>query len=349
MADFLRVGPAGLVTSTDLERLVLVVGRKALPVVVNDGSEETCYLLSPYAHYVKYMLIELRKISGVQARVLQGMVSLLGRACLPLGFNRCVSVNNWLMTTNPALQLTAAELTEVTDALTSRYPKLPIVLRTIDARDPDVRRMFAATGYKLVVNRPVHEWDPARVKRAHLREVRRDIRLLSDPRFAISAPAVLGPGDEETLHRLYSAIYVDKHQGYNARYTARFFRCMYESGMMRFLTIRHQDRIVAFLTTFDEGAHIVGALLGYDTSLDKKQFPLYRMALAAVLRDGLERRRLVFLSTGAASFKQNRGTYEWMEHEAIYDRHLSAHRRAPWAVFKALLDAGTKGLATEQI
>ena len=170
--------------------------------------------------------------------------------------------------------------------------------------------MFAATGYKLVVNRPVHEWNPARLKRAIDAKFTTTSSCSRTRRFAISAPAVLGPGDEETLHRLYSAIYVNKHQGYNARYTARFFRCMYELGMMRFITIRHQDRIVAFLSMmFDDGAHVVGALLGYDTSLDKKQFPLYRMAVAAVLRDGLERSRLVFLSTGAASFKHNRGTY----------------------------------------
>jgi hypothetical protein len=88
----------------------------------------------------------------------------------------------------------------------------------------------------------------------------------------------------------------------------------------------------------------VAALVGYDTSLDRRQFPLYRMCATSALMRGFERKRRIFLSTGASSFKRNRGTYEWMEYEAIYDRHLSLHRRLPWTAFKALLDAGTKNL-----
>jgi hypothetical protein len=349
LRDFLCLGPATLVATRDLERLVLMVGGKPLPVVVNDGSEEDCYLLSPYAHYVKYMLIELRKISGAQARALEAAVRLAGQISLGLGFNRCVSVNNWLMTTNPALRLTAAELSEITEALTTRYPRLPIVFRTVDARPPAVSRMFQEAGYKLVVNRPVHEWDSTRLKHNHRRQIRTELRLLDDPRFTVSDSAVLEPGDEETVHRLYTALYVVKHRGYNCRYTARFFRSVYDSGLMQFLTIRYQGRIVAFGTTFEDGPFSVLALVGYDTSLDKKVFPLYRMLFAGMLRRGLESGRLMFLSTGAASFKLRRGSYEWMEHEAVYDRHLPAHRRIPWSMFKAMLDAGTKGLGTDQM
>jgi low temperature requirement protein LtrA len=61
------------------------------------------------------------------------------------------------------------------------------------------------------------------------------------------------------------------------------------------------------------------------------------------------RRRLIFLSTGAAAFKQNRGSAEWMEYEAVYDRHLAPHRRLPWAAFQALYDRGVKDLDTSQI
>ena len=57
LADFLRLGPAGLLQTRDLERFVVLVGDKPVPVVVNDGSEQDCYILSPYAHFVKYMLL----------------------------------------------------------------------------------------------------------------------------------------------------------------------------------------------------------------------------------------------------------------------------------------------------
>jgi hypothetical protein len=149
----------------------------------------------------------------------------------------------------------------------------------------------------------VHEWDSTRLKHNHRRQIRKELRLLDDPRFTVSDAAVLEPGDEETVHKLYTSLYVVKHRGYNCRYTARFFRSVYDSGLMRFLTIRYQGSIVAFGTWFGDGPSTVLALVGYDTSLDNKLFPLYRMVFAAMLRQGLERGHLMFLSTGAASFK----------------------------------------------
>src|SRR4051812_43619368 len=153
----MELGPRGLAAAADLERLVLLAGDKLVPVVINDGREEDCYLLSPHAHYVKYMLIELGKMgSNRAARVTSAAVRLLGRLCRPLGFNQCVSVNNWLFTTNPALQLSADELAGVTRLLVERYPHYAIVVRSVDVRDPARRRLYEDAGYRLVVNRPVH-------------------------------------------------------------------------------------------------------------------------------------------------------------------------------------------------
>jgi hypothetical protein len=285
----------------------------------------------------------------MQARLLGRGVSSLGRVSLPLGFNRCLSVNNWLFTTNPELRLTASQLEQVTRVLIEQRPGYPIVFRCVDARDPATREAFAQAGYKLVVNRPVHEWDPDGLKKAHRREARYDIRLLADPRFEIQTSTELPPGAEDEVFRLYTALYVEKHRGYNCQYTARFFRLVHDTGMMKFTLIRHEGRIVAFVTWFDDGVRTVLALVGYDTALDRREYPLYRMVVAEGLRMGFERRRLLFLSTGAAAFKKNRGSYEWLEYEAVFDHHLPLHRRLPWAAFKAIYDRGVKDLDTSQI
>lgn len=149
--------------------------------------------------------------------------------------------------------------------------------------------------------------------------------------------------------KMYTALYVKKHQGFNCRYTARFFRLVHDAGLMTFTLVRHDRRIIAFGTFFEDGARRVATLVGYDTALDRRRFPMYRMVIADALRTAEAQRRRLFLSTGAASFKLNRGTYEWMEYEAVYDRHLPPHRRLPWAAFKAILDAGTKNLNTLEI
>jgi hypothetical protein len=350
LADFLRLGPPALTGSRDLERLVLALGEKLIPLVVNDGREEDCYLLSPYAHYVKYMLIELRKMQGNRAaRALIPTLAILGRLGRWLGFNQCVSVNNWLFTTNPALALSAEELRTLTSLLVQRYRHSALVIRSVDGRDPAVRRTFEEAGYRLVVNRPVHEWSGAGLTRSQRRTIRRDLELLRDDRFTVIPDARLGPGDERTIEELYTQLYVRKHLGFNARYTARFFRSVHDSRLMTFLTFRLRDRIAGFVSHFDDADRTVAALVGYDTGLDRKSHPLYRMAVASMFQLCSARRRLLFLSTGAASFKAARGSYEWLEYEAVYDRHLPPPRRLPWACFGALLDATVGKLETDRL
>lgn len=344
LRDFLLLGPRLLVGTCELERAVVVIGGRAVPLVVNDGREQDCYAISPYAHYVRYMLLELHKIRGAQARLLERAVALLGRVVLPLGFNRCVSVNNWLLTTNPELTLDTRELEQLTDLLSARYPDLPLVIRSVDARSADVRRRYQDAGYALVINRPVHEWDWTRARKKQRRAVRHDIGLLDDPRFSMSTE--LAEGEEFEIARLYSSLYHEKHGGYNCRYSARFFRVMHDCRMMRFVIMRQGPQIRGFMTTFDDGARTVAALIGYDTTLDQRQYPLYRSLFAYLLRSCIKAQRVAFLSTGAATFKLRRGSYEWLEHEAVYARHLPRHKRAPWAVFKRLLDATVSGLNT---
>jgi hypothetical protein len=335
------------VAAADLERLVLLVGDKLVPVVINDGREEDCYLLSPLAHYVKYMLIELGKMGRNRAaRATAAAVRVLGQLCRPLGFNQCVSVNNWLFTTNPTLSLSTDELAGVTRLLARRYPRYAIVIRSVDARDPQRRRLYESAGYRLVVNRPVHEWNPNGMRRSQRRHIRQDLRQLGDPRFEICRQAPLSPGGEEAIAALYTQLYVKKHAGYNARYTARFFRSVLDARMMNLTTVRMGQVLAAFTTELEDGDRTIAALVGYDTALDQRRYPLYRMAVASAFEHAWTRRRRLFLSTGAAAFKTYRGSFEWLEYEAIYDRHLPVPRRLPWALFGRVLDATVGSLDT---
>jgi hypothetical protein len=350
LGDLLRLGPRVLVEAADLERFVVLLGDKLIPAVVNDGGELGCCLVSPDVHYVQYMKFELAKIRrNLSARAMTAAVAAMGRLCAPLGFNRCVSLNNWLFTTNPALELTAPELTGLQEFLGRRYRDHALVLRNVDARNIATRRAFAEAGWRLVVNRPVHEWSADRLDRSQRAKLKKELRLLASPGVTISNPAVLAPGDEDRIAFLYRKLYLQKHSRFNPHYTPRFFRSVHDSGVMRFTTIAAGGQIRAFSTHFDDGARIVAALVGYDTDNDVRQNPYYRTLMAALFKASRETRRTLFLSTGAASFKRSRGSQEWYEHEAVYDAHLPPHRRIPWALFGAALELGTRGLDTSQI
>jgi hypothetical protein len=350
LADLLRLGPRPLVEAADLERFVLVLGDKLIPGLVNDGGERRCCLVSPDVHYVQYMKFELDKIKeNGSARALALAVNLMGRLCAPLGFNRCVSLNNWLFTTNPALRLTADELLALRAALCRRYPDHALVIRNVDARDPATRRAYREAGWRLVVNRPVHEWSHDRLNRFQRNKVKKELRLLDAPGVTISHPATLGPGDEDRVSYLYRKLYLQKHSLFNPHYTPRFFRSLYDSGIMTFTTISRSGQMMAFCTHFDDGERIVAALVGYEIDDDVRLHPHYRTMMACLLQDSMRTRRTLFLSTGAATFKLSRGSREWYEHEAVYDAHLSRPRRLPWALFGTALELAARRLDTTQI
>jgi hypothetical protein len=351
LADFLEQGPRGMVEAADLERLVLVLDGatpRAVPVVVNDGREERCYFLSPRVHYVDYMRVELAKMEdNAAARWLSAAVAVLGGMAAPLGFNRCVSANNWFFTTNPLASLDAGELASVVAVLARRYPTMPIVFRSVDARTQDRRAAFVEAGFRLVINRPVFEWTPETMRngpRRPRRHVRDELRLLD--RLPWESDARLAPADAARVAALYRGLYLEKHSGYNARYTERFFRALGESGLVRFALLRRAGEIIAFVTYAVEPTRIVGAVVGYDLGLDRREYPLYRSAMAMLLQLSIDADRTLFLSTGAAEFKRQRGAYEWLEHEAVYDCHLPAPKRLPWWAFGKLLDAAVGSLDT---
>jgi hypothetical protein len=353
LAEFLRVGPQGLIETVDLPRLVLRVENELVPIVVNDGREALCYFLSPRVHYVDYMREELAKIHGNrEAALLSHAVGLLGSVTAPLGFNRCVSVNNWLFTSSPALQLSAAGITAMTHELTRRF-QLPIVVRGIDVRDERMRRAFESAGYALVVNRPVFEFDTARwddLPSSRRRDLKRDQRALERSGLRVVVDDPLHGDDAARVAALYRGLYLDKHSRYNARYTPAFFRLAADSGVERVITLRDQDdTIVAFNTLRRERERLVFALVGYDLARQAAGLPLYRGAFFAALQLARAEGCMCFLSTGNAEYKRRRGGTEWLEYEAVYVRHLAPPRRAPWFLFKHALDAAVGKLDTSQI
>ena len=62
------------------------------------------------------------------------------------GFNRCVSVSNWLFTTSPQVKLSRQALVMLTERLVERFGDLPIVFRGLDLRVEETRRLFEDAG-----------------------------------------------------------------------------------------------------------------------------------------------------------------------------------------------------------
>jgi hypothetical protein len=83
------------------------------------------------------------------------------------------------------------------------------------------------------------------------------------------------------------------------------------------------------------GAHATMPLLGYNTA-EPQERGLYRLAFHAGTRHALARQLQFNLSSGATSFKRNRGATAEMEFTAFYLRHLPWARRAPFGLLRTV-------------
>lgn len=85
-----------------------------VPITINLGNED-CYLVSPSVHYVKYALSE---ISNLRNKMVLGICKFLG-AILSYSarvgkIDKTVYINNWLIASNPNIDLTSSEISALT-------------------------------------------------------------------------------------------------------------------------------------------------------------------------------------------------------------------------------------------
>ena len=61
---FVQLGAARFIRNVATTPLLLQIDEVFLPVTVNPGGEDTCYVCSPFAHYVTYAIEELRELKS---------------------------------------------------------------------------------------------------------------------------------------------------------------------------------------------------------------------------------------------------------------------------------------------
>lgn len=136
------------------------------------------------------------------------------------------------------------------------------------------------------------------------------------------------------LHRL---LYVQKHSSLNAEYTSLFFETAWRNRFLEFQALRKDGCIDGFTCWFELNGFLVSSLTGYDTTRPIES-ALYRRVCALGTEEARRRQMPINLSAGAGRFKLHRASRPSVEYDAVFDRHLPAHRRGGWALLKA---AGT--------
>jgi len=338
LPDYMRLGPVRFVANADVELLLWRAGDQVLPVVYREGdsTSRTADVCSAWNHYVRYPLGEIERHDW-------GLTALFKRSllCFSIPFLRAsridevVSVNNWLLSTNPPTAPDRRALERLTAALCERFPRRAVLFRTVNPQsNAELAAHLIACGYRLVASRTVYLLDPASRAYRQSEGVRKDRKLLHDGNYEFVAHEGLCTADMPRLAELHRLLYIEKHSPLNGEFTPLFFETAWRNRLFEFQALRKEGRIDAYGAFFELGGLLTASLIGYDTRLPQ-DLRLFRRSMALLMEEARRRGLRMDLSGGNGAFKHHRGARPCIEYDAVFDRHLPLDRRAGWRLLKA--------------
>jgi hypothetical protein len=308
-------------------------GPHAFPVSINDAEWENSYVCSPFTHYITCASEECEKLGKPALRSgLRLFLRVLGGWLRRADINRCVHINNFLLSTNlyPDWDGTGAE--ELLRRARTSHPSHAIVFRSLNRTlNQPLIRALQGLGCQLLPTRRVWLLDGANDAQVTGRtDFANDARLFPASGLRRVAHEEFRDADLVRAEALYRMLYLEKYSVHNPQFTAAFLRHCHQHNLFHFHGLRDaRGALVGVAGGFRRGRVITNSIFGYDTSLPR-ELGLYRILSHLVIREAVDRGWLLNLSAGAGQFKRTRGGCPEIEYSAVFDQHLPAARRRPW-------------------
>ena len=339
LQPLIQDGPETYIHNAHTELYGLRAGPVLLPVTAAEFHLDNSYVCSPYAHYVSYAVQEFSNLKNPPAEAaLRLLFRPLGWYMRRAALDRVTYVNNWLLSTNLYPAGAAEQAAGIVDLLTKEFPDRPVVFRSVDARgNPDLLAALAARGCRLVFSRSVYYQEVASQYVQRKRQYREDLKHFQRTRYQVLDGAELGPAEAERVLELYGGLYLDKYSTYNPIFSAAFIRLALAERLLNVKALALDGRIDGVLGYVARRGFITAPLFGYDLRLPREA-GLYRLLSTLISLEALGRGATLHLSAGVGPFKRIRGGLPAIEYQAVYDAHLPAWRRRPWALLQAMAD-----------
>jgi hypothetical protein len=313
--------------------------RLALPVTIANGAlpKEHSYIASARGQYLDYPLHEIaeRPQYSRMAKVGAGIGFRAARLLANwLSFERVVFVNNWLLSTNAyPVAPDAQQLKAALNLLLDAYPGHTIIFRGIvDELNPSMAKDLTALGAFPVLSRQIYLLDPA------LGEYKKKRPFISDSKhydrnqtYVWEVASEISEADTERALSMYRALYLDKYSRLNPQYTARYIQLSLASGFLSYELLRNRETglLVAVQAVARAGNQITTPFIGHDAQADPEA-GFYRLMNIQLTRTAVAENRLLNMSSGAGTFKKQRGGLAAIEYNLVVNHHLPAYRRLPW-------------------
>lgn len=307
------------------------VADELLPLTVNDGNVEGCFVSSPYGQYILYGQDTLQKRGKFASFFFSPLASLLKWA----KFNRHISVNNWLMTTNLYPSLNFDNVKGLTKELSQKYPDHMLQFRSLSRHTQsflveDLQKL----GWNMVASRIIYLFDPLDPKAFSSRMYKSDLKLLEKSSYEKTS---VTEEDAPRIKELYDALYLEKYSKQNVQWTEKFFRLAIREKLLEIIALRKDGRIDAVAGYVIRGGVMTAPLFGYDQSVSQEE-GLYRLISLLIALEAKEKGVLLNQSSGAGSFKMLRRAKPVLEWSAVYTEHLKGRQKWVWKAFIPLIN-----------
>jgi hypothetical protein len=342
VSRLVKDGPINFASNSHASALALELDNQLIPLIVSDGNPSDTTVSSMPAHYVESPASQLPQLDSFLYATFARLFLFLLRQVLEMGrLGQVAYLNDWLMTTNPEIQLDQKRLKEITRLLIGRFPDRAIIVRSNNhVTRSELHSVLLAQGFEMIRSRRIYLFDPTRDDFKRKENLRKDLRLLRNWPGKIRS----GPLDEKEIQRvaeLYRGLYLRKYSSGNPSFTNRFFETVLNMGLFESRYLELDGEILAFTAWREDRNSLLGTLVGYD--LERPQsMGLLRMAFAVDFATSLESGLPYHVSSGAGRFKRLRGALPATEYDAVFWRHLSRRKRKYWQMFQILMRLAEK-------
>lgn len=328
------------ISNIQTEMNILKVDNLILPLTINETEYDNSYTVSPYTHYITYAIEELYMLNDRKLEsVLEFILRQLGTVLKCSKINKTVHVNNWLLSTNLYPKLTSEQIERITEYLTAYYPDHSVVFRSIhDYSNLGFLEAFKKTGYRSIPSRQVY-FAPTmnEMTSKQRKQIRRDLKEIEKLGYEVVDIDTINREYDERILELYNLLYIEHYSKRNPQFTLDFIELGIKNKLFHFKALKKDDRIDGVIGYFCRNGFMTTPILGYDTSLPKET-GLYRMLTALLNMESEKRGLILHRSSGAASFKRNRGATPRLEYSMVYSKHLPFNRKVGWLVLDVLIN-----------
>ncbi len=340
LSPFLRDGTKPYIDNVDVEFFVLIFNEKVLPVCRTGKAGESCYVCSPYDHYITYALEELAILkSPLLVMALRVILKSLGAVLKVCAINEGIYVNNWLLSTNLYTTLTKQEVKEITQFLQELFPKTPILYRSLNEfSNEKLIHYLKADDYRLVLSRQIYLIDLRSEQQKISNELKKDLKLLKRTPYEILENGQINEEEMAQVVDCYNQLYLGKYTFLNPQFTTRFISLATRKKLLFIKAFRLNKKIDAVLGYFVRNRVMTTPLFGYKTGKPKK-LGLYRQISASLNMIGSEKKLILNRSSGVASYKVKRGASPYLEFLAVNYKTASWKQKLGWRILSSIINA----------